>query len=322
MPIPLPEVLVWTNAARVTLTGQVLGAMADAVTPIAIGGRRGSPVDDLARTLELPRGDDLRLLLVEHPPEYLFLATWEGITLDDLMVAHEHGITILTLEPLAVQLGQVPAVALVSEQLPAFEASPSWTDAADPLQTLGILRHFNYTSTGPAEHPSLIARLTEAWRLSLALMGMPLRIDAALAGPSDHMPEDLRKMTGHLSIHARLRGGSTLSMFISDQSPVATRQLTLLGDEGQFVVGEETYQLYQADGTLLDQSDHKPDGGRTFADQIVLAWRKLLGRSEATSQASLQSQRQSQILACIGACQISVRTSEPESAARLLELHV
>ena len=66
--------VVWTDDARSALVQQVLDLMGSAVSPIGVGGPRGTAVEALADTLDCTLEDDFRQLMVERRVSCVLLA--------------------------------------------------------------------------------------------------------------------------------------------------------------------------------------------------------------------------------------------------------
>ena len=179
------------------------------------------------------------------------------------------------------------------------------------------------TSTGTANRPSLFARLYDAWRLLLQFGGLPQSIDASLVPCHRRIPEDLRAISGHMAVHARLVGTTdspcSITMELSDQSPVSVRQLRAIGHTGRLTVTDSSYRLHDAAGAQVDQK-MEPDEPISFAQLIACQWIRLLDRP-VYDTGDAPGPAEDAVTACCMACLLSAHTHQPESPQRLLEVH-
>ncbi|MCX5660693.1 MAG: hypothetical protein NTW19_13370 [Planctomycetota bacterium] len=329
---PAPEVTVWSDDRRAGWVGRVLSLMGPAVKPIAVGGPRSAGVDELGRALGCTPGDDFRKLLVDRPAAFILLATMEGVGRDDIAAALAQDTVILTVEPIASTFDDIPAAKTrkISDpsapapkmlppaagrvvQIPAFQQSPGWTSAADPLEVLGSVRQFGYTSFGPPEFCSLYARLFDAFRVLRSMAGLPESIDASLVGGQPAAADNLRAITGHLTVHARLPNAASAVLQLTDRAAPAERSIQIIGDQGRLRAGGLDYDLVDADGKPLDHQ--RPAGqGSSFVDLLVWQWNRLLQRPVAPEP----TPDDAHLLACCLACHLSALTGQPESPGKLL----
>jgi hypothetical protein len=328
MPPPLaPETIAWTDARHASTVTALLDLMGGEIQVIGIGGPRVPEVDDLARRLGVPRGDDLRQLIVDRPATFLLLAAAERCGEEDLAAAAAQNTTILTVEPLIADLGEltdlqartrsdahrVPRVALV----PAFTQSPGFLRAADPRDVLGERRLVAFESAGRPGAGSLFARLFDAWHTVLGFTPLPESIDASLTAGPGPIPDDLRRITGQLAAHARIPGGHNAILHACDTASDNRRYLHVLTPDAELRITDTGYDLRHADGTVVDRGDPRP-AGIAVTDLIASQWRRLLDRPSAVP--AEPSPRDAQALACCFACALSARTGQPESPTKLLAL--
>jgi len=352
-----PKVIVWTSAERVDAVDQVLGAMGTTIEPVGIGGPRLGEIDALARRWDCPHEDDLRKLLVDHPSQYVFLASTAGVRRDDLLTAIGSGAIVLSMEPIASDFDELihtkpkarsistPGVTHASvsvdsgsgsprtagqenirpgylQWVPAFKYTQGWTRAADPDQVLGKRQMIGFDSFGQPDETSLFARLFDAWQTLLSLGEIPDTIDASLVGPLGESPENLRGMTGYLCAHGRCGDGCAVVLRVSDRAGRLGRTLHAIGSEGHLRVSDQGYQLFDAAGECLDSL---LDQGKTptFTELIAKHWLSLLNGPHTTTlpQPTSATHDAPSILACCQACLLSSRTGQPESPQKLLQLH-
>jgi len=325
-----PEVTIWTDPRTAALARQVIDRMSHAVRVIGVGGPRSAEVAALARAHQLESADDLRKLLVDRPAAFLLLTAADDIDAADLASAAAHGTIVVTLEPTHSDLpayaakprsganaanGAAPQVVF----LPSFLRSPGWT-SADPREALGAIRLVSYGSFGGPADASLFARLFEAWRVVLSLGQLPETIDASLVGPLAEPPENLRAMTGHLALHARMPDGVSAVIEASDRVGVPSRGMRITGEQGSLRATDHAYELYDASGKQLEEKA-APDKPLTYADLVAMHWSRLISRPDlAPADAASVNGDDSQVLACCVATLLSARTRQPESPAKLLSL--
>jgi hypothetical protein len=338
----IPEVVIWTDSARVPLVQNVIDGMGASVRTLAVGGvTSAANITDLARALACPCEIDLRKLLVEHPAAYVFFASPTIVTTDDVRFALSQGSTILSLEPIAAdfaglmsrhtnEAGPMPGttgnqVMPASESFaaniytaPSFEYSKGWASATDPMQAIGPIRLVNFNNIGPTMDCSLFGRLWDAWKIVLLLCGMPETIDAALVPAPGKATEDLRSMTGHLTAHARCGDRYVACVSVSDRASPSSRSIHLVGEQGSLKADDAGYRLHDAQGREIDCLE---PGSRlmNWSSLIIQQWRSMIDRPASSSWQQPGSDEES-LMACCMASLLSSRTSEPESPAKLLRL--
>lgn len=326
-----PEVTLWTDARHAPLAGEVMNLLGSAVKPIGVGGPPVAEVNQLAKDLGCDKHDDLRKMCVDRPAAYLLLATHEGVTPEDLHALAGQGTTVLTLEPIASDLQGLsqseqlnpPAGSPMAGRIvlaPVFSQSPGFLGAADPNELLGDRRMVCYTSDGRPEHASLFARLFDGWQTVLNFTLLPETVDASLVGPLDETPETLVQLTGSLAAHARIPGGGAALLEASDCAATTTaRYLHVRGNVASLDITDTSYTLHNASGEILDQFI---DYGAmyNFADMLAHQWRRLLDNPTAARSAPHDPQR-AEAMACCLACLLSIRTGQPESPGKLLQMN-
>jgi len=322
-----PEITIWTDAQKAPLCGSVMNLMASALKPIGIGGPAAAQVSQLANELNCPPHDDLRKMLVDRPAAYLLLASLDSVTPDDLSAVTSQGTTVLTIEPIAGDLqGLTAEQKLVSRQdaagrivqAPTFDQSPGFLSAADPNDLLGDRRAIRFTSDGQPGHGSLFARLLDAWLTVLNYTLIPESIDASLVSQSPDVPDELRLLEGTVQAHARIAGSSTVLLEVTDRATDTHRQLRVQGDEASLNITDSAYTLTGPDNRVLDEAQATGPAG--FVDMLAAQWRRLLDRPLPTTT-PMQANQRAQAMACCLACLLSIRTGQPESPGKLLEMN-
>lgn len=332
MPRIAPEVIVWTDAQRAELAAAIVGAMGADVKTIGVGGPRVTEVDDLARALDCPRGDDLRKLVVERPASFLLLTSLADAGEEELAAAAAEDTTILTLEPLAADLPDLVAmgehsakagdparsIAARAAFVPAFTQSPGFFRATDPQEALGHGRLLTFESCGRPETGSLFSRLYDAWHTLLGFSPLPDLIDASITGTTGPLPDDLRRITGRLAAHARIPPDSNAVLQISDAASDQRRYLHVISGSAELRITDSGYDLRQSNGTVVDRREASPEG-IPFVDLVVAQWRRLLDRPGLSPIPSPPG-RDADALACCIASLLSARTGQPESPRKLIAI--
>lgn len=324
-----PEFTVWLDGSyHKPITG-LIDVMGGGVRPIGVGGPSADGRDKLAKDLDVPRFDDLRQMLIDCPAGFLILGTLEGVGDDDLPMAMARGAVVLSFEPVARSIGEIEHLAEPATpaeggphlggrivHVPAFERSPGFLAAADPHDALGEQCTLAITHLGPASTGSLFARMFDAWITLLGFIDLPETISAALAGQDGAVPENPRELTGRLTAHARLSDGGSTTLLISDRANPSPRRLQALGSESQLLITDTGYTLSRLDGELVDEHTH--DGPTSQTDLIAHQWRRLIDQRAPAGDPGMLRERSA--LACCLACQLSARTGQPESPARLAQM--
>ncbi len=322
-----PEVTIWTDAQHAPLCGALMNLMASALKPIGIGGPPAAEVSGLAKDLNCQPHDDLRKLLVDHPAAYLLLASLDTVTPDDLAAVTDQGTAVLTLEPIAGDLQGLSAEQKLGSgngasgrilQAPAFSQSPGFLSAADPNELLGDRRAIRFTSDGQPGHGSLFARLFDAWVTVLSFTLIPESIGASLVNESTDTPEDLRLLEGSLLAHARIAGNSAALLEITDRANGTRRELRVQGDDASLSITDAAYTLTGPENKVLDEAEATGPAG--FVDMLAAQWRRLLDRPMPPAT-PMQANQRAEAMACCLACLLSIRTGQPESPGKLLQMN-
>lgn len=324
-----PEVTVWLDEAYEKPITGLIDVMGGGVRPIAVGGPVAEGRARLARALDVPQYDDLRKMLVDQPAGFLLLGTVNGVGEDDLPMAMARGAAVLSYEPVAGSLGELehlvePAVpadggAHLGGRIvhtPGFERSPGFLAAADPHDALGEQRTLAMTNLGPKGAGSLFTRLFDAWVTLLGFMDLPETISASLTGQNGPVPDSPRDLTGRLTAHSRQPDGGSAVIFASDQAAPTPRSLHTLGDESQLLITDAGYILRRLAGEVVDEYTH--DGPTSPTDLVAHQWRRLIDQRAPAGDPGMTRERSA--LACCLACQLSARTGQPESPARLAQM--
>lgn len=315
-----PEATIWTDAQHAPVVAALLNLMGSALKPLGVGGPPVAAVSQLAKDLGCDVHDDLRKMCIDRPAAYLLLASHQGVTPDDLHALADQGTTVLSLEPIASDLQGLSASDSLGKILlvPVFNQSPGYLAAADPNDLLGDRRLVSFASNGRPEHGSLFTRLYDAWLTVMGYTLLPETIDASLVGPHDESPATLTEMTGSLAVHARMPGIQSALLEVSDCAAVTGRVLRVQGDGASLQITDTAYTLHNPAGEVLDQTTSN-GAPASFTDMLAHQWRRLLD-SPAGSRTSMHTQQRRDAMACCLACLLSIRTGQPESPGKILEM--
>lgn len=324
-----PEVTIWTDALHAPSAGQLMRLMGSALKPIGVGGPPVSEVSRLGKELGCEVYDDLRKMSIDRPASYLLLATLERVLPEHLHALAEQDTLVLSLEPVASDLqGLSASDALGAKgaegvgagvriiQVPSFSQCPGYLSAADPGDLLGDRRLVSMVSLGQADQGSLFARLFDAWQTVLGYTLLPEMVDASLIGPLEEAPATLVELTGALAVHARLAGTQSVLLHVSDIAPDARRELTVQGDGATLRINDAGYTLHKPTGEVLDEADGSGTPGQ-FIDLLAHQWRRLL---DSPTLPRPSTKRQTDAMACCLACLLSIRTGQPESPGKVLQM--
>lgn len=307
--------IIWCSAQRVDLLQRILQQMPE-MQVRAIGGPRKGPLQHLAKQQDVPVFDDLRTAMHQWQPRILMLITSSGVAAEHIMRCRDQQITVWMLEPPVFATmpdeDQLPTMITV----PTWTAAPAWIAASQAESVIGNIQSLNYQSNAPVHAMSLFARLADAYSLITTLLGLPTTIDASLTGPLAEPPTDFRAVTGHIAAHLRCELTNASAVIqVSDRCGYWHRRLTLIGTDGTLQLTDESYQLRDAEGQIIDQL--KPSGDpvdpiKLMAFQWALVARTGLSHHPTTDYAGAQ--------ACCRATGLSCRTGQSESPAHMLEL--
>jgi len=317
------QAIVWTDAAGAPLVERVLGYQSD-VAVAAVGGPRKGDLSDLAGRLVIDEvADDLRQMIINAGERDvdLLLATQQGVKLDDIRLALDSGVDVLTLEPLTTQADR----ALLSTEpttkagwlwlTPLLRFSPGYLAAVQPQEALGPIRSIGLSSTAAPGTVSLLARLVDCLDMLIAWLGVPVTIDAAWTGPLTEAPDDLRGITGHLAMNVHFADNVAAAVQISDRAAVTRRSMTVIGEDGTLLLDDDRYRLFTADGEQLDATETDRTHHADLAELIAHQWRHLLTTRPTGKQPDPRA-----ILGCCEAAMLSARTGQAESTETLVRM--
>lgn len=314
------ELLIWAEARRVPMVQRLIDQLGDRVKIAALGGPRRGEVADLAESLGLAWGDDLRQLLHTRPAGAILFAGVSGVRRDDLAGALAQGISIFACEPLAGATEEVlhPTDTETAHgnlfQLPLLRMSQAFRAAAEPQEALGEIQAVQVTHVGQAQDLSLYARLADAMDFAVHLIGVPDQIDAALTGGLVEPPEQLRGLAGHMTINLRRADQASAMLCISDRSPVHHRGAVVLGRTGILSMDDQSYVLHTFDDQPLDESKAKS----TLLDPAALIAEQLCYHLKHRVQRDTVDRRT--IIGCCETALLATRTGQGESTDRILRV--
>lgn len=306
---------------------------------LGIGGPREAAIDTFATTLEQPRYDDFRKLLIDHTPQLVLLSTSQGISRDDRLLAMKQNALVLSMEPMIDELAEVEAYyrdrdrELPAEgyagivHLPCFLNMPGYIAAnvaSDTMaETMGATRQINITSTGPTESFTLFSRLFDAWHTTLEFLDLPEVVDASFIDPTRKpmlrpaLDEEHAKCA--MLVHARFADGAACLIHAASGTSHHQRQLSLISDHAELNVTDNNYRLAKLTGELIDQSTPTNTPNETTLAQL-LADQVLAMLDNVNHRTIISQPRYRDILACCHACMLSAKTQSPESPEQMLKL--
>jgi hypothetical protein len=311
--------LIWTDTARVPLVRAMLDRSPGLQTA-AVGGLRSGELAELAQQVDAPIFDDLRRMIMDTPAGFLLICESESLSREDLGVALERGMDILTLEPpfastqdmVSNDRNPSPSSGRLVHA-PMLRLCPAWLAAAEPQQALQRIESVSVISLADASNTSLYARLYDAMDLLVHLLGMPDAVDASLGGPLTGPPDSLRGLTGHLAAHLRYVNGSSAVVQVSDRARAWHRSVNVIGREGQLLFDDLHYRLTVAGS---EESETGPASEPTTCDALLARqWQWMSQHRVGPDPVDLRS-----TLACCQAALLSCRTGQAESTRMLLQM--
>jgi hypothetical protein len=276
--------LIWTDAGHLPLVSHVLTSLEDQVRPIGFGGPPSTELQRVVDRLDLTRFDDLRQMIVQHEAAFLFLATSQSVSKQDIIDALQAGMTVLALEPTAGELNEIidtqehsSANNAAVVYLPAFRQGLGWRSAADPVDVVGEALAVNVTSFGHPASCSLFAQLHEVWHTVLTAAEVPDTITATLTNKENFIPTTLGNMHGCISAQGRLPDGRAVTIMVSDgtaaplpfdQAEIESFDANAPGDELQADAGAQGNDVSSVE--LIHQREVSIVGtaGRVRADDV------------------------------------------------------
>ncbi|MEM6749665.1 MAG: hypothetical protein AAF612_04255 [Planctomycetota bacterium] len=328
--------LVWTDAHAAPLVADIVERFGAAAPILGVGGPRSREVDDLAKSLGVPRYDDPRHTLLDKKPATWLLASTDQIEPEHLSLAATRGVAVLSLAPLAPGAGgaacelaawkpkpaEAPAPEARLRIAPALLAGDGYLDAADPEQAVGPAHSVHVEIDARPQDAPLSTLLLDAWASALRFAALPDAIDASLDRPPA-AGVSVGQLTGALHAHARLPGRGAVTLVIRGNAPRFARRIRVQGADATLELTDTGYALWDANGQALDQETNPEALAHTTtrppADLIANQWRRLLER-RAKPDPYFEPRTWARALACAEACVLSARTQSAERPETLLRV--
>jgi hypothetical protein len=257
-----------------------------------------------------------------------------------------NSVRVATIEPIPASLigtgGDLSATG-VFRQVPLFRHARAVRESAEVLSTFGPIRTMAVSAMGQIGAGSLGARLLDAVDLITLMMGEPEAVDAAYAGPGvapspeasaaaapvRMLPgEDLRGLSGDMTVHLRFADGRSALAHVSDSAGAWRRTATVVGSAGRIDLDDESWAWSNQAGKVIDELKPRPASARSGSERRT----RSRGPSALDSLAESISRlldpglhdpppaRPASALACAVAAVLSARTGQPEFPATLRRL--
>jgi hypothetical protein len=243
MPIR-PRLIAWAEPRHEPILCSLLAD--NACELIGVCSARAGDAAALAQSLKTEALADLRQAMLSPEAEVVWLAT--PATLDAALrrTIREHGLLVLTSEPLpdllALQGGEAHEADIVTF-VPAFVDGQGFAAAQDALEQFGACQALNLVFTGRPEHGSLFARLFDAMVTLRKLLGHVELVDAAMTVAKTSVPQQLSGLTGTMTLNIRAEGNRCASVLVTSAAQAWQRKVTVMGPANQCMrITEESVQ--------------------------------------------------------------------------------
>ena len=199
---------------------------------IGVCAARANDAAALAQALKTEPLADLRQAMLSPEAEVVWLAT--PATLDAALkrAVREHGLLVLTSEPMPDLLAHASESheADIVTFVPAFVDGSGFAAALDSLEQFGPCQALNLVFAGRPEHGSLFARLFDAMIVVRKLLGHAELVDAAMKLPKASVPAQLSGLTGTMTLNIRAEGNRSASVLVSSAAPAWRREVMAIGE--------------------------------------------------------------------------------------------
>lgn len=228
-----PRLIAWAEPRHEAMLRAIIAD--NACELIGISSARASDAAALAHTFNTESLPDLRQAVLSPDAEVIWLAT--PVTLDAALqrAIREHGLLVLTSEPMPALLtppSAEPRDAEVATFVPAFVDGAGFAAAQDSLEVFGTCESLNLVFAGTPEQGSLFARLFDAILTVHTLLGRVEMVDAAMSIPRASVPEHLPALTGTMTLNLRVEGGRCASALVTSSAPRWRREALVIGRSG------------------------------------------------------------------------------------------
>ena len=284
-----------------------------------VGASSSAAAGELAATLDVPRGSDLRRAALHDEHDVIWIATPEHLEADERRTLRQCGKPVFTCTPRPVRIDDLladPDEVDTGRIIPLFRRSDGYRAAMEIIAELGPPNLVSIVMAGPTSSSSLLARLYDAMDLIDTLCPQPEGINASLSGPLAGVPETLEGLHGHLAGSIRFGSNCAATVAISDCSGAWTRRVALLSDRGSLSVTDRGFVHHDHAGNLSEWSANESliDPGELVGERI----RAALDHGDGATDSPPNARR---VLALCEAARLSCRTRQDERPERIVEMY-
>jgi predicted dehydrogenase len=290
------------------------------------GAERSGANAEIARSLDSLPTDDLRSALASSSIEVVLIGSITPeecehtlLSPETLRSLEQRNVRVFSLAPPPGRIGDPGqgAGAGPIEMVPLLRRSVGFQSALAALEAFGAIRTVAISARCGALRGSLGARLVDAMDAAHSLLGEPDTIDAAISAPggTPQQPQTLLEHRGDCSALLRYGDGRSASVSLTDQAGQWFRGVTILGEKGCLRVEDDAFEWINPDGELIERSEQtseKVDPAGVIGRAIS---RRLSGSVEQENPRS-----RLYAISMAEAAELSARTGQPESPAKLLHL--
>jgi len=267
-----PRLIAWAEPQHENMLRSLIAD--NACELIGVCSARANDAAALAQSLDTEPLSDLRQAVLSPDTEVVWLAS--PATLDPALrsAIREHGILILTSEPMPALLAQPPSHdADLAAFVPSFVDGAGFSSAMDALEQFGACQAMNLIFTGRPEHGSLFARLFDAMVTVRKLLGHAELVDATMLMPRANVPEQLAALDGTMTLNLRVEGHRSASVLVSNTANTWQREVFVIGEQGRSLrITEETAHWtgeVDTPGSATSFADIPTNPGTLIADRLM-----------------------------------------------------
>ena len=298
-----PRLIAWAEPRHEPVLRAILAD--DACELLGICSAKASHATALASEFGTQRLSDLRQAILSPEAEVVWLAT--PVTLDQALkrAIREHGLLVLSSEPLPDLLAQAAGEGHDAELVtfvPAFVDGGGVAAAQDAFEQFGPCRALNVTFTSKPEHGSLFARLFDAMITVRTLLGEAEIVDAAMTISRANVPDQLAGMNGTMTLNLRVEGQRSASVLVSNEAAVWRREALAIGNDGQVI------RISEDSASPLDEEEGagKPASPGSLIAERLMRFMQLPGESRAHAGGAM-------LLAMCEAARLSAKVGTTEA---------
>lgn len=300
---------------------------------IALADRDGDLAKEVATELHIEGYDDYRSLIVEQPMEVLYVAAAPFACFDQLKLAASRGIHVWRETPLARTVQEA------TQLLEVFDARKVRLAVARPWRFIGVgggvadpsefighpyvargtvldYRPDPLNWRGDHERAGGGALIDQAYEIVDAIvqwMGLPDQVVSTTARRPGVQPYDTEDVA---SVMLRYRDGAMATLVAHRRTFPQAWSLAFDGPKGSLLMEPGVTVIQTADGKEIRQP--RPDRKSIHIAQIESFARSILSDAKSYSSAAREHLA---TVAVIETAYLSARTGEPESPAKLYDLH-